>query len=99
MDSVLWTGLNFWRNHAKKKTVKFVGPVFVVICFVVCASVGLDFSRINQYSAYWETARRLYGPFECTVTMKSGNSDCYLNEIPGTNDMSGFEMPSWICCN
>lgn len=38
---------------------------------------------INQYSAYWEQARQLYGPFECTVSMKSGNSDIYENEIPG----------------
>jgi pyruvate carboxylase len=25
----------------------------------------------------------LYAPFECTTTMKSGNADVYLNEIPG----------------
>ncbi|VEL36429.1 unnamed protein product [Protopolystoma xenopodis] len=46
-------------------------------------STGLDLHRINQYSAYWEQARTLYGPFECTATMKSGNSDVYVNEIPG----------------
>jgi len=45
--------------------------------------VELDLTRINQYSAYWEQARQLYAPFECCVTMKSGNSDIYLNEIPG----------------
>jgi len=45
--------------------------------------VGLDLPQINQYSAYWEQARQLYAPFECCVTMKSGNSDIYLNEIPG----------------
>jgi len=45
--------------------------------------VGLDLEQINQYSAYWETTRQLYAPFECCVTMKSGNSDIYLNEIPG----------------
>jgi len=44
---------------------------------------GLELPKINQYSAYWEQARQLYGPFECTVTMKSGNSDIYENEIPG----------------
>ena len=25
----------------------------------------------------------LYAPFECTTTMKSGNADVYINEIPG----------------
>ena len=44
---------------------------------------GIPLSHVNQYSAYWEQTRRLYGPFECTVTMKSGNSDIYENEIPG----------------
>lgn len=44
---------------------------------------GIDPHDIYQYSAYWEQARQLYGPFECTVTMKSGNSDIYENEIPG----------------
>lgn len=39
--------------------------------------------NISEYSAYWEQARTLYGPFECAVTMKSGNADVYLNEIPG----------------
>ena len=38
---------------------------------------------INQYNSYWEQTRTLYAPFECTTTMKSGNSDVYLNEIPG----------------
>ena len=38
---------------------------------------------MNRYSAYWEQARQLYAPFECTATMKSGNSDIYKNEIPG----------------
>jgi len=38
---------------------------------------------INKYNTYWEQTRRLYAPFECTTTMKSGNSDVYLNEIPG----------------
>ncbi|KAL0878650.1 hypothetical protein ABMA27_003721 [Loxostege sticticalis] len=39
--------------------------------------------KVSEYSAYWEQARTLYGPFECTATMKSGNADVYLNEIPG----------------
>ncbi|XP_059154972.1 pyruvate carboxylase, mitochondrial-like isoform X2 [Physella acuta] len=44
---------------------------------------GLSLDRVSEYSAYWEQARNLYGPFECTVTMKSGNADIYKNEIPG----------------
>jgi len=44
---------------------------------------AVDLSAVNQYSAYWEQARQLYGPFECCTTMRSGNSDIYLNEIPG----------------
>lgn len=44
---------------------------------------GLKLSDISEYSAYWEQTRTLYAPFECTTTMKSGNADVYLNEIPG----------------
>lgn len=44
---------------------------------------GLDLKDISAYSAYWEQTRQLYAPFECTTTMKSGNADVYLNEIPG----------------
>ena len=44
---------------------------------------GLDLKHISGYSAFWEQTRTLYAPFECTTTMKSGNSDVYLNEIPG----------------
>lgn len=43
----------------------------------------LELSKISEYSAYWEQARTLYAPFECTTTMKSGNADVYQNEIPG----------------
>ncbi|XP_046919393.2 LOW QUALITY PROTEIN: pyruvate carboxylase [Dermatophagoides farinae] len=43
----------------------------------------LDLSHVSAYSAFWEQTRTLYAPFECTTTMKSGNSDVYLNEIPG----------------
>ncbi|OON19105.1 putative pyruvate carboxylase, partial [Opisthorchis viverrini] len=39
--------------------------------------------NISAYSAYWEQTRRLYGPFECTTTMRSGNADVYDNQIPG----------------
>eukprot|EP01064_Diplonema_japonicum_P027642 TRINITY_DN4033_c0_g2_i1.p1 TRINITY_DN4033_c0_g2~~TRINITY_DN4033_c0_g2_i1.p1 ORF type:complete len:1204 (+),score=419.60 TRINITY_DN4033_c0_g2_i1:58-3612(+) len=56
----------------------------------VCASLSgteLD-TKINTeetgiLSDYWEAARGMYGPFECTATMKSGNSDVYNHEIPG----------------
>ncbi|XP_022114671.2 pyruvate carboxylase, mitochondrial isoform X1 [Pieris rapae] len=44
---------------------------------------GIPLQTVSEYSAYWEQARTLYGPFECTATMKSGNADVYLNEIPG----------------
>ncbi|XP_063364883.1 pyruvate carboxylase, mitochondrial [Cydia amplana] len=43
----------------------------------------IPLQKVSEYSAYWEQARTLYGPFECTATMKSGNADVYLNEIPG----------------
>ncbi|XP_052872656.1 pyruvate carboxylase, mitochondrial isoform X1 [Anopheles cruzii] len=44
---------------------------------------GLALPDISEYSAYWEQTRTLYAPFECTTTMKSGNADVYMNEIPG----------------
>ncbi|XP_077284120.1 pyruvate carboxylase isoform X2 [Arctopsyche grandis] len=44
---------------------------------------NFQLQNISEYSAYWEQTRTMYGPFECTVTMKSGNADVYLNEIPG----------------
>lgn len=44
---------------------------------------GFALSEISKYSAYWEQTRTLYAPFECAVTMKSGNADVYQNEIPG----------------
>ncbi|VDK50159.1 unnamed protein product [Anisakis simplex] len=44
---------------------------------------GLDLHNISKYSAYWESARQLYAPFECTTTMKSGNADVFVHEIPG----------------
>ncbi|GFS64598.1 pyruvate carboxylase, mitochondrial [Trichonephila inaurata madagascariensis] len=44
---------------------------------------GISLEKVTQYSAFWEQTRTLYAPFECTVTMKSGNADVYENEIPG----------------
>ncbi|ESO94166.1 hypothetical protein LOTGIDRAFT_232430 [Lottia gigantea] len=44
---------------------------------------GISLENVSTYSAYWEQTRNLYAPFECCVTMKSGNSDIYKNEIPG----------------
>ncbi|KXJ29879.1 pyruvate carboxylase, mitochondrial [Exaiptasia diaphana] len=44
---------------------------------------GIPLHSVHEYSAYWEQTRLLYAPFECTVTMKSGNADVYENEIPG----------------
>ena len=44
---------------------------------------GFALPTVSTYSSYWEQTRTLYAPFECTVTMKSGNADVYLNEIPG----------------
>lgn len=44
---------------------------------------GLGLDSVSAYSAFWEQTRTLYAPFECAVTMKSGNADVYLNEIPG----------------
>lgn len=43
----------------------------------------LELPKISEYSAYWEQTRTLYAPFECTTTMRSGNADVYINEIPG----------------
>merc|ERR1719187_1223331 len=44
---------------------------------------GFDLKNISKYSSYWEQTRNFYGPFECTKTMRSGNADVYLHEIPG----------------
>lgn len=44
---------------------------------------GMELPKVSEYSAYWEQTRTLYSPFECTTTLKSGNADVYLNEIPG----------------
>eukprot|EP00118_Oscarella_pearsei_P021380 m.239737 g.239737 ORF g.239737 m.239737 type:complete len:1193 (+) comp40184_c1_seq10:71-3649(+) len=47
------------------------------------ANVGVSLEASSAYSNYWEQARGLYAPFECTVTMKSGSADVYQHEIPG----------------
>nr|XP_020669454.1 pyruvate carboxylase, mitochondrial [Pogona vitticeps] len=44
---------------------------------------GIQMEKVFDYSEYWEVARGLYAPFDCTATMKSGNADVYENEIPG----------------
>lgn len=46
-------------------------------------NTGLNMQNISKYNGYWECARQLYQPFECAVTMKSGNSDVYKHAIPG----------------
>ncbi|XP_077444818.1 pyruvate carboxylase, mitochondrial-like isoform X1 [Stigmatopora argus] len=55
---------------------------------VACAKgtkmdTGIVLEKVFDYSEYWEVARGLYAPFDCTATMKSGNADVYENEIPG----------------
>ncbi len=54
---------------------------------------------VSQYSSYWEQARRLYAPFECTVTMKSGNADIYDSEIPGKLILQSFQRSTkpFVC--
>eukprot|EP01061_Rhynchopus_euleeides_P029517 TRINITY_DN483_c0_g4_i1.p1 TRINITY_DN483_c0_g4~~TRINITY_DN483_c0_g4_i1.p1 ORF type:complete len:1185 (+),score=555.73 TRINITY_DN483_c0_g4_i1:96-3650(+) len=44
---------------------------------------GLDMEEAGKLNDYWEAARQMYAPFECTATMKTGNSDVYKHEIPG----------------
>jgi pyruvate carboxylase len=44
---------------------------------------GIGLKGVSELSNYWEQARGLYAPFECTTTMKSGSSDVYTHEIPG----------------
>ena len=46
-------------------------------------STGVELDQVSEYSAYWEQTRTLYGPFESTATMRSGNADVYKHEIPG----------------
>ncbi len=42
---------------------------------------GIDVTGLHKLSAYWETVREYYAPFE--GDMKASNADVYLNEIPG----------------
>lgn len=51
--------------------------------FFLSAVAGIALEKVFDYSEYWEVARGLYAPFDCTATMKSGNADVYENEIPG----------------
>lgn len=46
-------------------------------------STGIELEKVHQYNSYWEQTRTLYAPFESAVTLKSGNSDVFENEIPG----------------
>ena len=55
----------------------------VAACQNTRHETGIDLSTISAYNHYWEETRQLYAPFESTTTMKSGNSDVYINEIPG----------------
>lgn len=54
--------------------------LFMTLSFL---KIGIALEKVTEYSAFWEQTRTLYAPFECTVTMKSGNADVYENEIPG----------------
>ncbi len=42
---------------------------------------GLDIDALNDYSHYWEAARKLYYPFESG--MLASSSDIYQHEMPG----------------
>lgn len=44
---------------------------------------GIPMEQIGKYNDYWEQVRQLYAPFECTVTMKSGDSSVFQHQIPG----------------
>nr|CAB3264684.1 pyruvate carboxylase, mitochondrial [Phallusia mammillata] len=44
---------------------------------------GIPMQHLNEYNDYWEQTRQLYAPFECTISMKSGDSSVYKHEIPG----------------
>lgn len=57
--------------------------LFLNIFLYITLLIGISLEKVSQYSAFWEQTRTLYAPFECTVTMKSGNADVYENEIPG----------------
>lgn len=54
-----------------------------LVVILLCSAAGIALEKVFDYSEYWEVARGLYAPFDCTATMKSGNADVYENEIPG----------------
>ena len=45
------------------------------------ATSGLDFTALNQLSAYWERVREIYYPFE--EGLKAGSAEVYFHEMPG----------------
>merc|ERR1719320_1587658 len=55
----------------------------VTSCERTNMDTGIPLSSVTQYSDYWDQVRQLYAPFECTVTMKSGDSSVYEHQIPG----------------
>lgn len=55
----------------------------VTSCERTSLDTGLPMDQIGKYNDYWEQVRQLYAPFECTVTMKSGDSQVYQHQIPG----------------
>ncbi|KRZ53411.1 Pyruvate carboxylase 1 [Trichinella nativa] len=75
-DSPFHTGKSFFRI-----SVVLIDDDCLALDWILLA--GIDSADVSKYSAYWESARQLYGPFECTTTMKSGNADVYVHEIPG----------------
>lgn len=68
------------REGGKKKN-KCEDELNVYVLHMSSSGISLD--KVFDYSEYWEVARGLYAPFDCTATMKSGNADVYENEIPG----------------
>ncbi len=41
----------------------------------------IDLKKLNAFSAYWESVRKYYYPFE--TELRSGTADVYAHEIPG----------------
>ena len=50
---------------------------------VIDTILQTEVCSLHGTNQFCHQARQLYGPFECTVTMKSGNADVYKHEIPG----------------
>jgi len=55
----------------------------VTSCERTNLDTGVSMEEVGRYNDYWEQVRQLYAPFECTVTMKSGDSSVYQHQIPG----------------